>query len=423
LTHQPAPKHSKQYPLSLLLMLFFLAGQAVAATYPLPPPGENIIGELQAIPASRDKTLSDLALEHDLGYEEMLAANPDIDPWLPREGASITLPSQFILPDAPRQGIVINLPEMRLYYYPKVQAGEPAVVITHPISIGSEGRTLPMGLSRISEKRINPEWRVPESIRAEHEKEGDPLPAIMPPGPDNPLGEYAMRLGASSYLIHGTNRSFSIGMRVSHGCIRLYPDDIKTLFPQVPSGTPVHIINQPFKAGWLADELYVEAHTPLSEEMFAPSSSHTTAMISAVINASQIVLDKAGWEMMRLAAELHQGVPSKILPTAPGVSLLRTTASEYPDLIPGKTWWLQAGAFHNLNNAKLRTQQLGTLAPELRANLVSNGSQLCRVVIGPFAERSKALKFGQQIQSDNGTRSFLVHGSRLNGLRYCQTEL
>lgn len=381
-----------------------------------------MVGELQAVQANREETLLDMALRYGLGHEEIVAANPDIDPWLPEQGAWVTLPTQFILPDAPRKGIVINLPEMRLYYYPEPKPGETPVVITHPISIGSEGRNLPMGLSRITEKRVKPSWRVPKSIRAEHEREGDPLPAVVPPGPDNPLGEYSMRLGSSSYLIHGTNRTFSIGMRVSHGCIRLYPEDIESLYPLVPRETPVNIINQPFKAGWLADELYVEAHAPLREEKFAPSSSHNTEMVSAIVKTSHIVLDEITWEMTRLVAEQRQGVPTKMLPATPGKSLLRTTAVQHPDLIPGDTWWLQAGAFQNVDNAKLSSLQIGQLPPHLNANLVSNG-RLCRVVIGPFAERNNALHFSQRIQKNSETENFLLHGSSLNGYRFCQPEL
>ena len=414
--------HRQKLAHIFLLGAFFFSNQSFAATFPLPPTGEHVVGKLQAIQADRDETLLDIALRHGLGHEEIVAANPDIDPWLPEQGAWVTLPTQFILPDAPRKGIVINLPEMRLYYYPEPKPGETAVVITHPISIGSEGRDLPMGLSRITEKRVKPFWRVPKSIRAEHEREGDPLPAVVPPGPDNPLGEYAMRLGSSSYLIHGTNRIFSIGMRVSHGCIRLYPEDIESLYPLVPRDTPVNIINQPFKAGWLADELYVEAHAPLREEKFKPSSSHNTEMVSAIVKTSHIVLDEITWEMTRLVAEQRQGVPTKMLSATPGKSLLRTTALQRPDLIPGDTWWLQAGAFQNMDNAKLGSLQIGQLPPHLNASLVSNG-RLCRVVIGPFEERSNALHFGQRIQKNNETESFLLHGSSLNGYRFCQPEL
>lgn len=401
------------------MALLIFSNQSLATTYPLPAAGEQIIGELKAIRASRAETLLDVAMRYDLGHEAIIAANPDIDPWLPQEGAWITLPTQSILPEAPREGIVINLPEMRLYYYPKTKPGEQAVVITHPISIGSEGRDLPIGLSKIGEKKVNPSWVVPKSIREEHALEGDFLPAVVLPGPDNPLGKFSMRLGTSSYLIHGTNRSFSIGMRVSHGCIRLYPDDIESLFPLVPKGTPVRIINQPFKAGWREDELYIEAHAPLRENKFAPNSSHYTEMVSSVIKASNVVLDEMSWEMSWLVAEQYQGIPSKILPTKPGESLLRTTAVLRPDLIPGDTWWLQAGAFQSVDNARQSAKEIGQQPSPLSTSLVTNG-RLCRVVIGPFAERTEALKHGEQIFNDSNTSSFLLHGTSLSGYRYCQ---
>lgn len=404
------------------IFLLCLATAAPAGTYPMPSAGEHLIGELTAVRASRDETLLDVALRHDVGHDAIIAANPDIDPWLPQEGAWITLPTQFILPDAPRQGIVINLPEMRLYYYPEPQAGEQAQVITHPISIGSEGRNLPMGLTRIGEKRTQPSWVVPRSIREEHARDGDLLPAIVPPGPDNPLGEYAMRLGTSSYLIHGTNRPFSIGMRVSHGCIRMYPGDIETLFARVPTGTPVRIINQPFKAGWRADELYVEAHKPLQEQHLAPDSGHTTTMVAAVINTSNIILDEMSWAMAGLAAEQQQGIPTKILATRAEESLLRTVAARFPALAPGETWWLQLGAFSNVGNANMIAQRIGRLPDDISTSLVTNG-RLCHLLIGPFAARDAALATGETIRSHTDVSGFPLPGTTLNGYRYCNPRI
>lgn len=402
-----------------VLLLWLSPGRA--ATYPLPPAGEHIIGELTAVRATRDETLLDVALRHDVGHEAIVAANPEIDPWLPQEGAWITLPTQFILPDAPREGIVINLPEMRLYYYPEPAAGERALVITHPISIGSEGRDLPMGLSRVGEKKANPSWVVPQSIRAEHARAGEPLPPVVPPGPDNPLGEYAMRLGTSSYLIHGTNRPFSIGMRVSHGCIRMYPEDIAALFPRVPSGTPVRIINQPFKAGWRADELYVEAHTPLQEKHLSPASSHTTEMVAAVINTSNIVLDEMSWAMARLVAEQQQGIPTKILPSRSGESLLRTVAGRFPSLAPGETWWLQLGAYRNIHNANLIAERIGRLPADISTSLVTDG-RLCHLLLGPFTARDAAVNMGKVIRAYTDFSGFPLPGVNLNGYRYCRPE-
>ncbi len=401
-----------------IIILLLFSNPAAAATYPMPATGERVIGELQQIRANSHETLLDIGSRHGLGYEAMVAANPRIDPWLPEQDAMVTLPTQFILPNTPREGIVINLPEMRLYYYPKSVPGQPAVVITYPISIGSEGRELPIGLTHIGEKRVNPVWNVPKSIRAEHARDGEPLAAVVPPGPDNPLGNYAMRLDTSSYLIHGTNRSFSIGMRISHGCIRMYPDDIEALFPQVPSGTAVRIVNQPFKAGWRADELYVEAHAPLKEPKYAPKAGNATEMVAVVVAASNVVLDDFSWDLSRLAAEEQQGIPTKIIATQPGQSLLGNAAAKTPGLNPGDTWWLQVGAYSNIDNARQSANRIGELPQPLSTNLVTNG-HLCHVVIGPFTERAAALSLGKSIHDATTFSGFPLQGVGLTGYRYC----
>jgi L,D-transpeptidase ErfK/SrfK len=189
-----------------------------------------------------------------------------VDRWLPGEGAETLVPTRYILPDAKRIGIVLNVPEMRLYFYPPVRAGEPAVVKTYPVSIGRMDWDTPLGTTAVAAKTRNPSWRPPDSIRAEHAADGTPLPEIIPPGPDNPLGDYALRLTRSGYLIHGTNRPYGVGMRVTHGCVRMYPENIEALFPEVPVGTPVEIVDEPVKIGWLADTLFIEVHPPLEEQ-------------------------------------------------------------------------------------------------------------------------------------------------------------
>jgi L,D-transpeptidase ErfK/SrfK len=244
---------------------------------PLPPPlattqftldpASNLVGELQVMQAKDKDTFIDIAQAYDLGYDELVEANPGIDPWMPKAGTDIILPSRFILPEAPREGIVLNVASKRLFYFPKATKGAPAVVHTFPISIGREGWATPLGKTRVVSKKKDPVWRVPASIRKEHAENGDPLPAVVPPGPDNPLGAYAMRLALpGDYLIHGTNKPAGVGMRVSHGCIRMNPEDIDWLFPQVPVGLPVHIVNQPLLIGAAGGDLYVEAHPALEED-------------------------------------------------------------------------------------------------------------------------------------------------------------
>jgi L,D-transpeptidase ErfK/SrfK len=169
------------------------------------------------------------------------------------------------LPDAPRVGIVVNISEHRIYYYPKPSTGEAATVQTYPVSIGKMDWKTPLGLTRVAAKTTNPSWHPPKSVRDEHAARGDYLPAVIPPGKDNPLGEFAMRLaiGSGSYLIHGTNKPTAIGMDVTHGCLRMFPEDIEYFFKEVPVGTPVLIVDQPYKMGWSGDDLYMEIHAPL----------------------------------------------------------------------------------------------------------------------------------------------------------------
>jgi len=228
--------------------------------------GSDVVGELQVIRARYEDTFVDIARAYDLGFDELVQANPDVDPWLPGAGTPVVLPTRFILPDAPREGIVLNIGTKRIFYFPKPAAGETARVVTHPVGIGREGWATPIGTTKVVSKVKDPVWTVPASIRREHAEAGDPLPAKVPAGPDNPLGAYALRLGFPSYLIHGTNKPSGIGMRVSHGCVQLFPEDIESLFSQVPVGTTVRIVNQPQLLGWQDGNLYLEAHPALEDD-------------------------------------------------------------------------------------------------------------------------------------------------------------
>jgi L,D-transpeptidase ErfK/SrfK len=224
---------------------------AAAAEFPLTP-GERVVGQLQDYVVQQGDNLADLARKFDIGYTEMLAANPGVEPWLPRPGTTLTIPSLFILPDAPRQGIVMNLGARRIYYYPP--GGKS--VVTYPIGIGVIGADTPLSTTKVVRKEPNPVWIPPPSIHAENPD----LPDRVGPGPDNPLGDFALRLGWTNYLIHGTNKPDSVGRNASHGCIPLYPEDIEALFKMVGVGTPVRAINQPAAAAWMGIGLYVEVH-------------------------------------------------------------------------------------------------------------------------------------------------------------------
>ncbi|MBV6417668.1 MAG: hypothetical protein CMLOHMNK_02398 [Steroidobacteraceae bacterium] len=256
-------------PIRLALLTGLLAASAAHATvYPLPEDGAALFGSVEHIVTTYEDTLIDLGRRYSLGYEEILRVNPGVDPWLPGEGTAVLLPGQRILPSGPRDGIVVNLPEHRLYYYPKPKKGEHPVVYTYPVSIGKMDWRTPLGKTRIVAKDKNPIWYPPASVRKEHAERGDPLPAAVPPGPDNPLGAYKMRLaiGGGSYLIHGTNNPAAVGMAITHGCIRMFPEDIEQLFAMVPVGTNVYLVNEPVKVAIVHGEVYMESHPPVDAE-------------------------------------------------------------------------------------------------------------------------------------------------------------
>jgi len=238
-----------------------------AETFTLDKPDAALAGELRIVAARHEQTLMDIARDQGLGYQEIRIANPDVDLWIPGEGTLVTIPKRFVLPDAPRDGIVINRGEMRLYYYHEDPRTGDRLVTTYPMGIGRVDRQTPTGSSHITMKMEDPAWYPTDNIRADHlERRGQELPRMIPPGPDNPLGRFAMMLDIPGYLIHGTNRPDGIGMRVSQGCVRLYPEDIEALVHKVPLQTPVHIIDQPIKVGLSEGVLVAEVHPSAYEE-------------------------------------------------------------------------------------------------------------------------------------------------------------
>jgi L,D-transpeptidase ErfK/SrfK len=249
----------------LALIFLILPYSGLAEVYDLPPAGNDVVGAVTIVKARADDTLIEIARRHGLGYEDIVRANPAVDTWLPGEGTDVILPTRYVLPPGERRGLILNLAEYRMYYFPEPKGDEPAIVMTYPMSIGRMDWETPLGRTSVISKVTNPAWYPPASVRAEHEADGNPLPRIVPPGPDNPLGKHAMRLGLPGYLIHGTNRPAGVGMRVTHGCIRLFPEDIGFLFGKVGIDTPVRIINEPVKIGWDGDDLVVEVHRTLEE--------------------------------------------------------------------------------------------------------------------------------------------------------------
>lgn len=302
------------------LVLFTLAAGTHAEVFRLPPPGDDLVGDIVTVPAGPEETLIDIARAHDLGYDEIRAANPAVDSWMPRDGTTVILPKLYLLPMAPREGIVINVSEMRLYYYPKPKAGQPPTVEVFPVSIGRGDWNTPIVTTRVSAKVVDPIWTPPKSIRAEHEAEGDPLPAVFPAGPDNPLGKYALRMTLPSYLIHGTNKEYGIGMQVTHGCMRLYPEDIERLYHTVPVGTPVRILNQRYKAGWHNGVLYLEVHPPL-EGPHAEEARGKTPMVEALTSATKVVPNyPISWDRVDELDLESTGIPGPVGEAIPPVS-------------------------------------------------------------------------------------------------------
>ncbi|KII76751.1 L,D-transpeptidase family protein [Vibrio renipiscarius] len=247
----------------LLILCCCLSSPVFATSYELPPEGSSIVGRTQFHQIQQGESMADIAKQYDVGFLALMAANQGVDPFLPSVDYVLTIPTQVILPDVEREGVVINLAELRLYYF----VPEQNLVHIFPVGIGRIGRDTPEMVTKISQKRPNPTWTPPTSIRKEYAAKGIELPAVVPAGPENPLGEYALRLahGAGDYLIHGTNKDFGIGMRVSAGCIRMSPQDIEWLFSQVKLGEKVTVINAPVKVSLEPDRsVYIEAHEPLT---------------------------------------------------------------------------------------------------------------------------------------------------------------
>jgi len=292
-----------------LAATFALALPAQANTWPLPPPGSRLVGQNTVhVVEDNGGSLEAIAKKYNVGFLALLQANPGVDPYLPRPGSVLTIPLQTLLPDAPREGIVINLAELRLYYY---QPGTNSVTV-YPIGIGQlGGDTLtPTMVTTISDKRANPTWTPTANIRARYKANGIDLPAVVPAGPDNPMGHHAIRLAAYGgvYLLHGTNADFGIGMRVSSGCIRLRDGDIETLFRQVTPGTKVNIINTPIKASVEPNGVrLVEVHQPLSEKI-----NDDPQLLPIVLNASMQTFKNAAQTdtaVMDHAMEIRSGMP------------------------------------------------------------------------------------------------------------------
>jgi L,D-transpeptidase ErfK/SrfK len=292
------------------------------------------------------------------------------------------------------------------------------MVMSHPIGIGREGWATPIGKAAVVAKSKHPSWVVPPSVRAEHAREGDPLPPVVPPGPDNPLGDYALRLDLPSYLIHGTNKPYGVGMRVSHGCVRLYPEDIASLFPTVPVGTPVRIVNLPYLAGWRADQLYLEAHPPLEEQ--AKRWGNNLKPMRVVVRRAAGASAEVDWAKAKRVAQEARGFPVPVSPGSPDAAALIASApvvrqpaqraAASSDLKAGGRWYVQVGSFRYAGNARRAAAMLEHLGPPVPARTVSRQGGF-RVVAGPYPSRAAARAEERRIREALGTDT-VVTGPR-----------
>jgi L,D-transpeptidase ErfK/SrfK len=298
--------------LASLASCIALALPASAMEFPLEK-GQVAVGAVDTVVAKDDDTMLDLARQFDDGYVDFMAANPGVNPWHPGDGKTIAIPNFFILPDAPRTGIVINLAERRIFYFPP--GGK--TVETYPAGVGVRADATPLGTTRVVLKEDGPVWRPPPSIRAERPD----LPAAIYPGPDDPLGDYALRLGWTNYLIHGTNKPDSVGRNVSHGCLHIYPEDIERLFHEVPVGTQVRSINQAVEAGWIDGRLYVEVHPTKDQADEIDFNQPMTPavppeLMQRVAKAAGDRAELVDWDAVRMAGLAATGIPTPVTPAA-----------------------------------------------------------------------------------------------------------
>jgi L,D-transpeptidase ErfK/SrfK len=339
--HAPAPEAAAPPPVPPKPQF---AAPIDTHTFTLSGPDEDVVGTVQITHASKEDTLPDIARRFNIGYEEIVRANPGVDPWIPGEGRSIVVPTQFVLPDAPREGIVINVAAMRLYFFPPHKKGEPQLVYTYPIGIGKVGWSTPMGATKVVMHEKDPIWRPSVALRKDHFNDnGEDLPAVVGPGPDNPLGKYEMRLGWSSYLIHGTNKPYGIGLRSSHGCMRLYPEDIEKLYYMVPDGMSVRVVNQPFLFGWKDHELYLQGYTVLEDDSRDWIHAQQKLLSRTLAQHIQKALKDSGqqinWDSVKTVTHAPRGIPIPVTGTDGSLDAVVAAAPTVENRIPDGADW------------------------------------------------------------------------------------
>jgi L,D-transpeptidase ErfK/SrfK len=373
---------------------------------------DDVIGRLAVIRLEKGDTLPDIARHFSLGINEISAANPGVDVWVPEAGERIMLPLSFILPDAPRKGIVINLAAMRLFQFKG--DSKSLAVSTYPIGVGTEERPSPMGQMYVARKATRPTWHVPASIAEDHRKKGDPLPAKVLPGPQNPLGEYALYLSKSTYLIHGTNKPASIGLRATNGCIRLYPEDVKKLYENTPVKTPVSIVNQPYLVGQCDGVVYLEVHTP-SEDSGAVDLEKVYTKLRNIEKESGRTLD---WKKVKEVLVEARGTPVPIFEIRQGSEkgITETIEVKHPDRLYGRpeipelkvdAWYVLAANGRDKIDAARLAAIINHQGPQIPATVLSV-SDRHRVMAGPFNDIREAKDAIKRLKIDLEIDGILV---------------
>lgn len=328
-----------------MISQFLLAGSLSAETFTLPTDGSTIVGQPRIIIPTQENTLLDIARQTDVGYHEITWANPGVDVWMPEKNVKVIVPTQYILPPKPWSGIVLNISQRRLFYFPPAPKGQPGKVITFPVSIAREGWSTPLGTTKVVAKHKDPAWFVPKSIREEHKAEtNEEFPEYFPPGPNNPMGMLAIQLGFKSIFIHGTNRPWGVGMRTSHGCLHLYPEDAAMIFPMMNANIPVRVIDEPVTVGVLNGQLHIATFEPVAEYGTSRNLMTRAAMALAPYLQSSVVprpdpkgskapapvIYEVDWEKVQAMTRGYQVIPVSIDPR--GRSLQAVLDDIAPDL-------------------------------------------------------------------------------------------
>jgi L,D-transpeptidase ErfK/SrfK len=378
--------------------------------------GDDVIGRLAVIRLEKGDTLPDIARHFSLGINSISAANPGVDVWVPEAGERIMLPLSFILPDAPRKGIVINLAAMRLFQFKG--DSKSLAVSTYPLGVGTIERPSPIGQMYVARKVTRPTWHVPASIAEDHRKKGDPLPAKVLPGPQNPLGEYALYLSKSTYLIHGTNKPASIGLRATNGCIRLYPEDVKKLYENTPVKTPVCIVNQPYLLGQCNGVVYIEVHAP-PEDLDAVEFDKIYRKLRNIEKESGRTLD---WSKVKKVLAEARGIPVPIFEIRQGSEkgAAKTIEVKHPEKLYGRpeipelqmeAWYVLAADERDEIDALRIAAIINHQGPQIPARVLSK-SDSYRVIAGPFNDISEAKDAAKRLKIDLEIDGILIEPAK-----------